>query len=518
MRGALARSDSGEDRERFAQIGRREDAGARADEPTAGRASDWFVRVGRYNASPMSQCEQTSTSAAVLQLRPPHPPGFRLRRIRNWFFLGLLYAAYYLCRYNLGIVSPELTKEFNYSNEQYGFISSARDGGYAVGQLINGLLADGLGGKQSMALGALGTILFNLLFGAASWWSAPWLLWAFVVIRLLDGYMQSFGAPGMIKINTAWFQRRERGRFAGIFGGMIQLGTVGAGTLGKLLLVGFTIPVFGLAIRGLDWRAMFFVPPVILLVIAALMWLNVKNNPEEAGYRVAHDDEDADARHEEPVRLRDVFARIATNPLAWVNALAYFSTGFVRRALESWWVLYMLNVWKVGKQAADGQPDYYTWLVWLLPVSAFIGSLSSGVISDTLFGGRRSPVAAALYGIETVCILLSLYLLGFTDYGSPALACVMLTIISLTCNSSHSIVGAAVPMDLGGRKMAGCAAGIIDSFQYFGSILAGALLGNWIDAYGWNALFWAMLPFSAFGAILMSVVWLATRRHDVRGS
>ncbi len=30
------------------------------------------------------------------------PPGFRIRRIRNWFFLGLTYASYYLCRYNLG--------------------------------------------------------------------------------------------------------------------------------------------------------------------------------------------------------------------------------------------------------------------------------------------------------------------------------------------------------------------------------------------------------------------------------
>ena len=37
-----------------------------------------------------------------------HEPGFRLRRGRNWFFLGLTYASYYLCRYNLGIVAPEL--------------------------------------------------------------------------------------------------------------------------------------------------------------------------------------------------------------------------------------------------------------------------------------------------------------------------------------------------------------------------------------------------------------------------
>src|SRR5947207_9937613 len=129
---------------------------------------------------------------------PPHPPGYRWRRGRNWFFLGLLYAAYYLCRYNLGIVAPEITKEFGFDEKQFGAISSGRDGGYAVGQFINGLFADGLGGKQAMAIGAIGTIGFNALFGFASWAHLSWILIAFIVIRIGDGYMQAFGAPGMV--------------------------------------------------------------------------------------------------------------------------------------------------------------------------------------------------------------------------------------------------------------------------------------------------------------------------------
>ena len=45
-------------------------------------------------------------------------------------------------------------------------------------------------------------------------------------------------------------------------------------------------------------------------------------------------------------------------------------------------------------------------------------------------------------------------------------------LISLTVNSTHSLVGAAAPMDIGGRKMAGFASGVIDSFQYFGTAIA----------------------------------------------
>ena len=47
-----------------------------------------------------------------------HPEGYRLRRGRNWFFLGLTYASYYLCRYNLSIVAPELKDALNISNTQ----------------------------------------------------------------------------------------------------------------------------------------------------------------------------------------------------------------------------------------------------------------------------------------------------------------------------------------------------------------------------------------------------------------
>ena len=46
------------------------------------------------------------------------------------------------------------------------------------------------------------------------------------------------------------------------------------------------------------------------------------------------------------------------------------------------------------------------------------------------------------------------------------IGCMFLVLVALTANSTHAIVGAAAPMDIGGRKMAGFASGVIDSFQY----------------------------------------------------
>jgi OPA family glycerol-3-phosphate transporter-like MFS transporter len=129
-----------------------------------------------------------------------HPPGFRARRGLNWAFVGLLYTSFYTCRYNFAIANKSISDEFGFTKAQTGTIITTALLAYAFGLIINGLLTDYLGGKRAMLIGAAGTVIMNTIFGFASFWG---LLWLFVLIRGIDGYVQSFGAPGMVKINVA---------------------------------------------------------------------------------------------------------------------------------------------------------------------------------------------------------------------------------------------------------------------------------------------------------------------------
>jgi OPA family glycerol-3-phosphate transporter-like MFS transporter len=116
-----------------------------------------------------------------------------------------------------------------------------------------------------------------------------------------------------------------------------------------------------------------------------------------------------------------------------------------------------------------------------------------------MFAGARAPVAATLYILETMIVC------GASFSHTANQAVVFFVLISFTVNSTHSILGTAAAMDIGGRKMTGFASGLIDSFQYFGSSIGLWILGHLLDykPWGWRAYFPYMIPFGLIGFTLM---------------
>jgi OPA family glycerol-3-phosphate transporter-like MFS transporter len=92
------------------------------------------------------------------------------------------------------------------------------------------------------------------------------------------------------------------------------------------------------------------------------------------------------------------------------------------------------------------------------------------------------------------------------------LGCGFLCLISLLVNSTHSLVGAAAPMDIGGKKMAGFASGVIDSFQYFGAAITLPVTGWLLDKYGWSTWYPSMALFGVIGGGAMLMVMFKQRR------
>ncbi|MCX6895735.1 MAG: MFS transporter, partial [Verrucomicrobia bacterium] len=346
---------------------------------------------------------------------------------------------------------------------------------YGFGQLINGLLTDRIGGRKAMLIGAVGTITINMIYGFSS---TVGTFSTFALIWLMNGYFQSFGAPGMIKINAAWFNRTERGTFAGIFGLMIQSGQFIINNLAPFLLGGFAIFVWWIAdhvgslhfnapkdehvqfakiwfFEPLNWRWLFIIPPMFTAVMAVLVVFIPKESPEAAGYPGLIHDENSTGDTGTRASIKDSFITIFTHPLVWFYAAAYACTGAVRNSSDQLAVLYFVEQLKLDIATSPA----VKWTLNLMPAVAVAGSLASGIISDKFFKGHRSPVAMGLYFGQSVIILIAALIINTGVVGpTPSgifLGCLFLILISLTVNSTHSLVGAAAPMDIGGRQMAG---------------------------------------------------------------
>jgi OPA family glycerol-3-phosphate transporter-like MFS transporter len=266
-----------------------------------------------------------------------------------------------------------------------------------------------------------------------------------------------------------------------------------------------------------EWRWLFRLPPLFTAAAALFMYFAAKPSPDEAGFPGAIEDE-LDNSSGVTVTLKESFKTIFTHPLVWFYAAAYACTGAVRSSADQIAILYFHD--ELGFDMKKNIPLAAKLTLGAMPVVAVIGSFLSGWVSDKFFKGHRSPVAMTLYFVEAVVISCAAVILlkgmvGPTPSGI-VLGCLILVAIAFTANSTHSIVGAAAPMDIGGKKMAGFAAGVIDSFQYYGGALSLTITGYVLDAtqeqYGYTFWYVIMAGFGVFGGIAMLLVMRKQKR------
>src|SRR4051812_47204549 len=107
-------------------------------------------------------------AASTHSTKIQYPPGFCPPPAINWIVLGLMYASFYMCRYNFRFATPGMVEEFHFNKFQIASFIAWWSVAYGFGQLINGLLTDRIGGRSAMLIGAGGTIVINLIYGFAS--------------------------------------------------------------------------------------------------------------------------------------------------------------------------------------------------------------------------------------------------------------------------------------------------------------------------------------------------------------
>jgi OPA family glycerol-3-phosphate transporter-like MFS transporter len=416
-----------------------------------------------------------------------HSRAYRTRRFRNWFPLGVTYATFYMGRYNLNVSSKTMMDAFHLSKGEFGTIATAGFWTYALAVIFNGPLADRIGGKKAILIGAAGAAALNLIIGLCflSGWQTR-IVVGMSLLYAVNQYFQAFGALSIVKVNAPWFHVRERGIFGGIFGIMISSGYFLAITVGGWILA------------SLSWYWVFLVPSAAIAAMFVIDLLLVKDTPAQAGFADFNTDDASahDPDRDRPVDWRYLVGRVFTNPIIVTLAAAEFCTGFVRQGLMLWFVPFLKEVHGIS-------PGSLLFNVASIGVTVggIAGGLLCGYLSDRWFRSRRPPVAFIFYLGQ----IASLFVLGRA--AAPGLAAFMIGFTCMWIFGVHGMLSGTASMDFGGTKAAGTVAGMLDGVQYLASGLTGFLLGHFLDKLGWAAWTWMLMPFSLIGALLMTRLW-----------
>jgi OPA family glycerol-3-phosphate transporter-like MFS transporter len=424
---------------------------------------------------------------------------FRRRRAQNWVLLGLLYALFYMSRYNYSATAPQLAAALGWNNTRLGVFETVMPFVYGLSVFFNGPVADRIGGKRAFLIGTIGVAAMNIGFGAIlrvaelRGGAPPSTVWLLIAVWGVNGFFQSFGALSIVKVNAHWFHVSERGTFSGIFGVLIRLG----------LILAFTGSPNIVHWLGIAWA--FWVPAIALLVFFVLNLLFMENTPADAGLG-DFDTGDEDGDDSKPAPLGEVLRRIFTSRAAWTVAGASVMIGFVRRStIDAWYPKYFSDVYKIAPKALGGFLPYEV-AAWGIAIAGILGGFAFGIASDRRFQSRRGPVITMGFcGMAALLVVLGVvHRLALGAYATASL----LVALSFFVNGAHGMIGGAASMDFGGKKAAATAAGLFDGLQYLmTSFPTGIGMGKLLDSAGWGAWNFAFAPFAVIGAALGASLW-----------
>ncbi len=415
------------------------------------------------------------------------------RPIRNlrWWIIGLVMlgtTVNYLARSSLGAAAPTLTKELNFTTQEYSYVVAGFQLAYTAVQPFAGYILDLLGTKVGLFVFAIGWSLANMAHGLAGGWVS------LAFFRALLGISEGAVIPASMKAVSEWFPDKERSVATGWF----NIGTAVGAMIAPPLVVW--------CILAGSWQLAFFVTGAIGLVWAGAWWFGYRSPREHP--RISEEElayiEAGQHRPAGPVDTRrPSWLSIARERKFWAIALPRFLADPAWQTFTFWIPLYLSTVRGMDlKQIA-----IFAWLPFL---AADMGSIIGGYLSPFLMRtfGASLITARKLTVLSGAVLMIGPACISFAPdaYWAIALFCVG--------GFAHQMLSGALitlSADLFPHHQVATANGMTGTAAWTGGLLFSLLVGALASTIGYNPLFVCLAIFDLVGAVL--VFSLLRERH-----
>lgn len=252
---------------------------------------------------------------------------FRVAQWRMLLAAMFCYLFFYTGRQTFGFAIPGIQAEFGLSKETLGWASSAMLWMYAIGQAINGNLADKFGGRRIMSLGAVLSCGANWVTSFAGGFGSLILPWG------INGYFQALGwAPGS-RLLSNWWSAAERGKVYGFY----------VFAAGCASVLSYVTSVVVIDVLHLEWRWIFRLPVLLMLAGGIVFYLVARERPQDMGFEPLADtgvanaeDRSSEAAHGEEETSTQRYLAVLKNPRLLVAALSLGFQNAARYGLIVW--------------------------------------------------------------------------------------------------------------------------------------------------------------------------------------
>ena len=321
---------------------------------------------------------------------------------------------------------------YGYLGEVYGWTNSQLAAAITIGQLV-GVLGIFIWGPLNKKIGSKGVAIIGLIGGACStmiFAFAPSIPTFYIAVIVFCFFAVAYSQIAVATFAANWFPRTR-----GMYMGMATMGlTIGNATV--TLITSKMVPKFGLKPTLIMWSA-------LMVVVAVLVALFAKNNPEEAG---AWPDNDRSVTMEELMAEAKAAEEYKKHSPWTVGAV--LSCKYTWTIAIGWGICMMCAGGFLGQLvptlASFGHtPEFGIMLLTTLWPTGVLGNWLGGVV-DNKFGTRTASIIFVCFEIAAC--------LGLIFAGANSAVATLCTGTFMAAMSAFSNVTVSMVTNVFGRQ------------------------------------------------------------------